>query len=62
MDSSSEQLPIILIESKNSSDINKVNEPQNESPIDSLSNTLKEIEQLINSIPANEENNCSFPT
>ena len=58
MDNSNEQLPIILQEKKNSSEINKINESQNESPFDALSKTLKEMEQLINSIPTNEENSA----
>ena len=53
MDSSSEQLPIILPEKKNTLEMNKINE----SSFVILSKTLKEIEQLTNSIPITEENN-----
>ena len=55
MESSSDQLPIIL-EKKSSSEIPRLIDQNKELPIDSLSRTIKEIEQLINSIPINEEN------
>ena len=49
------QLPIVL-EKKNSQEINKINEPSTDSAFNNLSKTLKEIEELIASIPTTTEN------
>ena len=53
MDSDS-QLPIIL-EQKNTIEINKINESTTDSAFNNLSKTLKEIETLINTLPVNTE-------
>ena len=55
MENSNEYLPIIL-DKKNPSEISVINELQKDSAFNPLSNTLKEIEQLINKLTVNEEN------
>ena len=51
-----EHSPIILLEKKNSLNCNDINSLKKDFSFDNLSKTLKEMEQLINSIPKNEDN------